>query len=554
MTAQPGAVRNSAGRPTLVFAGTVAATMAVFRLLDIGIARLARIPSESYTQAFFLDDVALRAWRLASTRVPWWLASIAAASLLLAFAADQRIAGGEGRRRCAALFTGWPSVDGGTALRWLVVAVSAVGAWALSCYSRNQYFGPLHLADRVLVLALWVAIAWRPIFVLPFALAAAAVAGQFVIPLGFISWTEMGVVLRFPVLFGAFWIVRSLSAQRRSDAFVFAWCCLLAATYWTSGLGKLRVDWLSHPHVALLLLGAHANGWLASVETATVERLAEWVARFARPLMLVTLLVECGALVLLWRRWTLVGFLLLAAAFHLGAFALTGIFFWKWIVVDAFLLVYVVRGVRKVELPIFTPGRFALSVAAIVATPVWAPSENLTWFDTPLAYSLRFEATDTSGTSHPLPAGFFRPYTEAIVLGTFAGISPHPQLTRGMGVTDDRRLAELLVQARSAEEFFALERERGVPRTSAAAEAAFDDFVGRYAASARCAPQREPALLRAISAPRHLWTFPLDAALPCGIALASVEVFELTTWYDGRSLRLIRRRLLREIALPGRER
>ena len=134
MTAQPGAVRNSAGRTTLVFAGTVAATMAVFRLLDIGIARLARIPSESYTQAFFLDDVALRAWRLASTRVPWWLAAIAAASLLLAFAADQRIAGGEGRRRCAALFTGWPSVDGGTALRWLVVAVSAVGAWALSCY------------------------------------------------------------------------------------------------------------------------------------------------------------------------------------------------------------------------------------------------------------------------------------------------------------------------------------------------------------------------------------------------------------------------------------
>ena len=90
MTVQGGVVRDSAGHPTLVFAGTVVATMAVFRVLDIGIARLARIPSDSYTQAFFLDDLALRAWRLASMRVPWWLAVVAVALLLLAFTTDQR--------------------------------------------------------------------------------------------------------------------------------------------------------------------------------------------------------------------------------------------------------------------------------------------------------------------------------------------------------------------------------------------------------------------------------------------------------------------------------
>jgi hypothetical protein len=41
--------------------------------------------------------------------------------------------------------------------------------------------------------------------------------------------------------------------------------------------------------------------------------------------------------------------------FHLGAFAMTGIFFWKWILVDAMLLVFLLRGKRLATLKLFTP-------------------------------------------------------------------------------------------------------------------------------------------------------------------------------------------------------
>src|SRR6185503_19531524 len=112
---------------------------------------------------------------------------------------EYRFGGGAARRRLGALFAGWSKLDDAP-LRWFVLGVTGVAAWALSCYAKNLYLDQLHVADRLLVVALWLAIAWRPIFVLPFAIAAAAVAGPFVIPLGFISWTEMGVVLRFPAL------------------------------------------------------------------------------------------------------------------------------------------------------------------------------------------------------------------------------------------------------------------------------------------------------------------------------------------------------------------
>jgi hypothetical protein len=55
-----------------------------------------------------------------------------------------------------------------------------------------------------------------------------------------------------------------------------------------------------------------------------------------------------------------------------------------------------------------------------------------------------------------------------------------------------------------------------------------------------------------LAPPRHLWTLPADASLPCDVTLAAIRVFEHTTLVEADSLRLIRRRLLRvvEAAAP----
>lgn len=535
-------------RATLIFAGQLLAMLVLFRLLDVVVTHLAALPASAYDEPFFLASLPRRWWGLLTTRVPWWLAALAAALCVGAAVVDARRLGGAWRRRVASLGAPWDAVHDGAALRLLVVGITGITTWALVAYAHNLYAGQWHVADRLLLLVCWAAIAWRPAFVVPYAILAGAVAGQFSAPLGFISWTEMGVLLRLPVLVAAFWTVRAATDERRADLFVFGWCCLVAVTYWTSGLGKLRIEWFTHPHMAMLMLGAYANGWIASVDAATMARAAELLGRVARPLMLVTLVLECGALVMLWRRWSLVGFLVLAILFHTSVFAMTGICFWKWVMADAFLLLYLLRGERLARLTFFAPARFALSVAAIVASPLWMRAENLTWYDTPLTYSLRYEGVDARGVTHALPAGFFRPFSDAIVLGTFAQVSPYVQLTRGMGVTSDRRLAEALVAARTPDDIFALEARLGRVRTDSVAVIAFDDFVSRTAAHARCSSQRDPVLLRIAGAPRHLWTLPLHDALPCDVSLAAIRVYEETSFYDGTALRVVRRRMLREVA------
>jgi hypothetical protein len=529
------------------FAGSVVATLLLLRVLDSGIQTLARLPAAAYERMFFLDGVPARAWFLATERIPWWVTALLAALVIGGALVDSRRLDGAGRRHVMRIFGGWSDLQDGRDLRRLVMATTGIAAWALSCYPRNLYFDQTHPLERLLVVALWLAIAWRPLFVLPFALVATSVAGQFTIPLGFISWTEMRVVMLVPVLFGAFWLVRAATGSRRSDVFIFALCCLLAATYWASGLGKLRVNWLSHPHVHLLLPGAYANGWLAHVGTEAIVRMTAALEPGTRLLMAGTLAIECGALVLLWRRWSLAGFFLLAIAFHVATFALTGILFWKWIAVELLLLVYLLGGNGLARLKPFTRPRFALSVGLIAVSPLWLRAEDLTWFDTPLTYSMRFAGIAADGATYTLPAGFFRPYSDAVVLGTFPEISPHAQLTHAMGVTKDRALAGALVAARSPADVYELEASHGGVRVDVVGTEAFNDFVTRHAQRARCRAERDPLLLRIAAAPRHLWTFPLYESLPCDARLVAVHVYEHTTFFNGDSLRVIRRQLVREI-------
>lgn len=533
--------------PLIAFVASVVATLTLFRLLTVVVSRLSALPPLAYTGRAFVDDLPARAWSLAARHTPWWLVAAAVAAVVVVAVLDSRQFGGAGRRRVAGLAAGWNAVDDGAALRLLVMAITGITTWALTTYARNLYVDQLHLADRLLLLALWLAIAWRPLFALPYAIVAGAVAGQFTVPLGFISWTEMGVLLHLPVLLIAFWAVRSATGSRRSDVFVLAWCCLVAVTFWTSGLGKLRIDWFGHPHVSLLMLGAYANGWLAFLDAESVVRAANALARATWPMMVLTLVLECGALVVLWRRWSLLGFLMLEIGFHVAVFAMTGICFWKWVAADAALFAYLMSRERLQRLALFTPGRFVLSLAVIVSGPLWIRAENLTWLDTPLTYSLRFVGVDEAGATHPLVPAFFRPFGDAIVLGTFPAVSPYPQLTRGMGVTTDRPIAEALLRARTAEEVFALEARLGTARFNSPAAAAFDDFVARTAANARCDAERDPALLRLVGAPRHLWTFPLAASLPCATVLSRVTVVERTRFFDGARLRVIRERVIRVI-------
>src|SRR5690606_2505796 len=90
---------------------------------------------------------------------------------------------------------------------------------------------------------------------------------------------------------------------------------------------------------------------------------------------------------------------------HLGIFALTAIFFWKWIIVNAgFVLAFDLLRRRRVALP------WPILVMGCVLVLV-APSTfhivRLGWFDSGGVNEARFEARTASGNTVRVPSNYF---------------------------------------------------------------------------------------------------------------------------------------------------
>ncbi|MEZ4423533.1 MAG: hypothetical protein R3E98_08995 [Gemmatimonadota bacterium] len=532
------------GHDLVGFGLRVLVQVALFRVLEPTVRALGRLPAAAYEGRVFLDAVPLRIYELVRSHP-----AAAAAGLvgLVACALVPRL-----RADTARLFDGWRSVEDGPAVRALVGVLTAVPTWAWSTYATNAWFGQAHVLDRLMLVGLWALALWRPLFLLPWAVALAAVLSQFDLPLAQFSWTEADLLVRIPILVTAYWVVRAFGRERGAHTLVFLLCCLLATTYWWSGVGKLRIDWLAHPHIHLLIFGAYANGWLSFLEPATIARISATLAPFTVPLMLFTLLVELGALLLLARRSFLQGFLVLALVFHTGVFLFSGICFWKWMAVEVALLVFLRTGDRIERLPFFTPAHAVLSILLIGGATLWVRPGNLTWYDTPLTYSLRLEGVTTTGRTVPLDAGSFAPYREMFVLGLFPYLSPDVQLTGTMGAATDPARADALVRAPTVETVRALEAAVGAGRYDAAQAQAFEALVARYARRLNARGPDRFGITDLLRAPPHLWSSPRSPRWEGQSPLQHVRVIESTRLFDGVLPHEIRRRVLAVVEVGAR--
>jgi hypothetical protein len=520
------------------------APILLFPLLNRMVRGLSRISVEAYERPVFMSALPERVAAMVG-RAPFLLVlAIVGLAGALSLEPSRRFV----VRVLRTWSDGWDALEGGPAVRWLVAGVLLVPTWTFSAYAYNAYFGQAHVADRLILVALWLSVLWRPIMVLPFAIALSSAMGQLVIPVGGFSRTESDVLLNAAVLLGSFWLVRPLTHERRAGTFVFLLCCLLAVSYWASGLAKVWSGWLSRPHLNLLFVGAYANGWLGFVDPASIARVGRWMESFNLLLMIPALTGELAAILLLWNRRTLVVFPAVWIVFHSAVFALTGIFFWKWMIVEAGLLVFLLGRQRIDRLGIFTRTHFATSVVIILGSGLWMKPVALSWYDTPLTYAVKMDGLGPSGRTYALPDGLFQPYAQMFALGLFWYLSPNPQITGSQGVTMEPGLADTLYALRTPRDVVDLERDSGRSgRYDPEIARRFDRFISRYMRSLN---ERRDAMggWRAwVQPPRYLWTFREPPTWKGEEPIIEVRVREVTTFFDGDSIHLVRDMHLRTV-------
>jgi hypothetical protein len=516
-------------KPPGLICGRIGLLLVVYYVLDAWLAATCRLDEAAYGQPVITLGLIER---------------------LLAQPVMLAVAAGLGVWRRGLLCRPWPSLDMGGPVRVFVVAVAFMLAWQFSTYDYNFYLDRSHLGDRLLLLALVPLIGWRPIFVLPFLLLCIAVLWQFDLPLGWgYSLSVHKPLIHLLVLFAAAFLLRVLDRGRGTDDFVFLACCLVAANYWLPGLGKLALGWGTHGHLYFMVLAAYAHGWLAAWEPQTVVAAAQALSWFDWPMRLATLVVEVGALLFLWRRPTAKILLVGWTLFHIGVFATFGYCFWEWIGVNVGLYIcFFARG-RDRLLPVFTPTHFVLSLLVIGGASLWFKPARLAWYDTRIAYTYRFEAIGGQGGRYELPPLSFSPFLDVFAFGTFRYLGPTSQLVGSYGATSDRPLAEALVQSTTPEQIWALEAGRVQPSFNARLAGVLDDFVRRRVTRL---DQSRPVVLSWFKPPPVFWTQAHSAVYEGQERIERVEIYRVTSLYDGQRYAEIRREKVRSIAIVAK--
>ena len=277
-----------------------------------------------------------------------------------------------------------------------------ITTWLVATYDFNLFFNQAHHVDRIALLLLGSLILWRPVFVFPFLLTLLAIFSQFSYPFERNpAWTEFNLFARALTLFGSALILQAVTRREQAHNFVVIFCCLIASSYWGSGIGKFRLNWIAHPYVYLLPFGSYANGWLGFLEPSTIVRFTKILSYVTVPMMLFTLVIEWGSVVILFRRSLTLAFLAGFIIFHSGIFLLSGMFLWKWILLEAALFAYFLRERERVAISNWS--YFVLSLILIGGSPLWFKPKNLSWYDTPVTYSYPIEGDEFANHSDPDP-------------------------------------------------------------------------------------------------------------------------------------------------------
>ncbi|WP_280817992.1 hypothetical protein [Rhizobium leguminosarum] len=139
---------------------------------------------------------------------------------------------------------------------------------------------------------------------------------------------------------------------------------------------------------------------------------------------------------------------------HVGIFLLTGIFFWKWIILNA-AFVFSFAQLGKRSAPHFSTRLYGCAV--VVAAPLAFHVVKLAWYDTGAVNELTFQAVTMDDRTVPVPSNFFldssidvaqqsfaRPYNGFLPTGTW-GTTLYGDIMKGSASNCQEQVANFLL-------------------------------------------------------------------------------------------------------------
>ena len=447
----------------------------------------------------------------------------------------------------------WQDIDRNRRTRWLIFIAAGLLVWGLTTTNVNLYFDQRYSIDRILLAGLWLALLVHPIALLPLLLLLVAFAGQVHYPLieGLWAWPDKRLPLDVLALFLSYLFVAAALLDRVKPYLLpFMMLCLVGATYGQAAVNKALLGphlttWVLHDDLSNLFIGAHLNGgWMSSLGDDGAVQLAHVLHTVHVPIAIASFTIELSGLALLV-RWRLTRFLLPAfVMLHLSILAASGIFFWKWIVIDVAMLAYLVALRRDAERDVagarervafYRPRLCALGLAVMLfAAPRVFQQVPFAWFDSRLVNYFQIYGITERHTRYRLDSRFFEPYQTLLEQSRHYYLVPEPVVVGTYGTTPDWNIADALQHATPAD-LPAIYKRYGTRWLARPLADGFVEFVRRYVANAERRGGRYSALSW-IAPPYHFQRAPPPDVFDFQEPLTDVEIHFVEYLYDGEHI------------------
>ena len=419
----------------------------------------------------------------------------------------------------------WKDLEAPAHTKWLGLGLALCLAFAFATHPYNYYVDQSHLLDRLLMIGMAFSVIRWPLMVIPTLFYAWIFQWQIGYPSPLVAnTTDKLLPLDLICVFGAYVLISAfLRTKIPFRSYLFVTLIVFGAQYFIPGLVKLDLgaepwSWITDNVIAWIGYIAVGQGFspLGLPDEYSLE-LLKYAAFLQIPIAVLVLAGQfVGILTTVSKRMAS----FLAADYillHSGIWALTGIFFWKWIVVDLLIVWFLAklpdrdsrdvflyhRGNSRREVSRKIPATI-IAMATIFFAQTTLHPVVLAWFDSPVSYSYYVTAKGLSGKEYEIPKGFFAPYDVYFAQARFYYLEEGKVMVGTFGGTS-HRTSVALQAAESVEDIKKLERIRGKVYYHEGKKESLNNFIKRFLENSNRQGDKL-AVFSVLGRPNHIWS------------------------------------------------
>ena len=318
---------------------------------------------------------------------------------------------------------GWDNFGLSKWTRYFFIVILAVFGWVYALYDYNYFFDQFHLLERVSLLLVILFCWFSPVAILYFLPLMMVSMSQFSYPFN-LSLTDTLLPLNILMMMGTWTLIHMLTAiftkrfkglgllkmvrDYRQTILLSGILVIVAASYIKPFFTKLNLgsslfEWLEYEKFDIAIKRYDVRGWLDQfLSDDWIIWIVDLMGTLGPAFLLLTLIFQgFGFFIFLNDRFMRIS-LFLWFGFHFLVFALTGIFFWKWMFVLVLIFMWTWNDKTMLR-PIYENWKSKLAFTAVIILCFGCVQTTyLGWLYTSYSTFYRMEGHGKDGKSYSI--------------------------------------------------------------------------------------------------------------------------------------------------------